>query len=76
MRRFVSYDSKRPVRTWLLGIAHRLGADARRKTSSQRQVLDVVDESLPSEGEGAEDSLPRRGCLLWEAAKAVVENQQ
>lgn len=60
MRRFDSYDSKRPVRPWLLGIAHRLWADAKRKASSQREVLDGVDENFPFEGAGAEDNLAQR----------------
>jgi RNA polymerase sigma-70 factor (ECF subfamily) len=48
LRRWDSYDASRPVRPWLLGIAHRLLSDARKRANRTRETSgelpDVADE--------------------------------
>jgi RNA polymerase sigma-70 factor, ECF subfamily len=60
MRRWDTYDPSRPVRPWLLGIAFRVVADARRRRTAQREVIQEPPEDLPHEGEGAEERLAQR----------------
>ncbi|MBX7114926.1 MAG: RNA polymerase sigma factor [Myxococcaceae bacterium] len=73
MRRSSTYDPSRPVRPWLLGIAFRVVADARRRPSAQRERLEVPSEDVAYEGEDADERLAQRDrrALIDEALTSL-----
>lgn len=73
MRKSSSYDPNRPVRPWLLGIAFRVVADARRKMSSKREVAEPPPLDVAYEGEDAHERLLQRDrrALIDEALESL-----
>ena len=59
MRKWSTYDQTRPVRPWLLGIAHRTLLDIRRRPSTRREVVGPVPDVI-DEGETGEDRVKSR----------------
>ena len=54
-RKLEQYDSDRPIRPWLFGIAFRVASDHREKASNARELL--TDPEPPSEAPAALDEL-------------------
>jgi RNA polymerase sigma-70 factor (ECF subfamily) len=59
LKRWSTYDATRPVRPWLLGIAHRLVLDAQKKASRSRELPGELPE-VPDDGRSVEDRLRER----------------
>jgi RNA polymerase sigma-70 factor (ECF subfamily) len=55
-RRQATYDSARPLRPWLLGIAFRVAAQRRRQRRPE-VALEAPDAEIADAGEGPEDAL-------------------
>ena len=75
-RRYATYDSTRPLRPWLLGIAFRIAAQWRRQRRHEVD-LDEPARELPDTGQGPEDALEDRESKgLLHAALARSELNQ
>jgi RNA polymerase sigma-70 factor (ECF subfamily) len=59
-RTLADFDSNRPVRAWLFGIAFRVVSDHRRRASVRRELLVEADEGPVSSSRGAEALLGRK----------------
>lgn len=72
MRRWKSFDTSKPVRPWLLGIAFRVMVEMRRKSASTREVLGAPLEAT-SERPGAEAHVEQREAreLIDEALESL-----
>jgi RNA polymerase sigma-70 factor (ECF subfamily) len=58
-RRYGSYDSTRPLRPWLLGIAFRVAAQWRRQRRHE-VGLDETAQEVPDAGQGPDDAVASR----------------
>lgn len=58
-RRYATYDSSRPLRPWLLGIALRIAAQWRRQRRHE-VVLDEPAHEVPDSGQGPDEALASR----------------
>ena len=77
MRRWQTYDASRPVRPWLLGIAHRLLSDARRRSSRTRETAGELPE-VADERDAAGDRLREREAqaIVNEALQSLDDERR
>ncbi len=73
MSRAKSFDSSRAPKPWLLGIAFRVVADARRKGSAKREIAQPPPDNVAYEGEDAHERLAQRDrrALIDEALESL-----
>ncbi len=75
-RRYATYDSSRPLRPWLLGIAFRIAAQWRRQRRHEVDVDEPARE-LPDDGEGPDAALQsREASRQLHAALGQIDLQQ
>ncbi|MBK8096702.1 MAG: sigma-70 family RNA polymerase sigma factor [Planctomycetes bacterium] len=68
--RAATWDSRRPVEPWLVGILGNLARNAQRRAQRQwRAEASIVDESMAASGEGGRD--PQERAELSESAVAI-----
>lgn len=76
VRRWNTFDTSRPIRPWLLGIAFKVMADFRRKNASSREVL-VDAPEVADGGATGEDRVARREAHeLIQLALASLEPER
>jgi RNA polymerase sigma-70 factor (ECF subfamily) len=76
-RRWSSYDQTRPALPWLLGIAHRVLLDSRRRASSTREVNDEAPD-VAAEDDAIGDRLRTRDAqaLVHEALQSLEPDRR
>ncbi len=76
-RRLSSFDASRPARPWLLGIAFRVFADARRRVRPAEDVSEVSD-ALEDTAPGPDDLTARRQAqrILQQALGTLPEERR
>lgn len=76
-RRFASFDSSRPLKPWLYGIAHRTASAYRRRSWFRRELLETptLEPSSEEDAEALLDSWRAR-VLIDRALRTLPEREQ
>ncbi|MCP4444233.1 MAG: RNA polymerase sigma factor [Myxococcales bacterium] len=68
-----SFDTSRPIRPWLFGIAYRVASDARR--SASRRQVPVQDIEITTTGAGHDEQRAKRRLVLGGLSELSIEQR-